>query len=552
MSDDRGIDVLAPRADDRPSGVSRRALVRGGVGLGGLALLGGPSAEALAPATGPVIDDPRLARAHELRRRAADLVLGRGKARHQANGDEERLPGRVACFTKGLPHDGAGWVEAISYDLLLKAIATGDQEDFYRVPLEAAAHLVNPQAAWSYELIGPDASQPSMPAPPSFDSAEQAAEMVELYWQAQLRDVPFSAYGDHPLARQAASELSRLDSFPGPRRDGLVSPETLFRGPFAGELVGPYVSQFLWHTMPWASVVVRPKIKTVVPGLDYLTDYGDWLSTQSGGLNGSNNFDEQDRFIRNGRDLGEYVHRDVSYQPFMQACLAGFRMGCVVDKANPYYLSRSETAFITFGQSFMFYLLGVVTQAALKVCWYQKWRVHRRARPEELGGRLEAHRRGLTKLPVHPDLLASAALARVVEQTGTALLPQAYPEGCPLHPSYPAGHAVIAGACATAIKALLDESYPIPNPVVASDDGLSLVPYRGPELTVGGELDKLAGNMAFGRNFAGIHWRSDGVEGLRLGEQVAIAVLEELRLTNPEPFSGYSLRCFDGRQVTVG
>ena len=49
-----------------------------------------------------------------------------------------------------------------------------------------------------------------------------------------------------------------------------------------------------------------------------------------------------------------------------------------------------------------------------------------------------------------------------------------------------------------------------------------------------------------------IHWRSDGVEGLKLGEEVAIAVLEELRLTGAELFAGYSLRRFDGRRVVVG
>ena len=68
-------------------------------------------------------------------------------------------------------------------------------------------------------------------------------------------------------------------------------------------------------------------------------------------------------------------------------------------------------------------------------------------------------------------------------------------------------------------------------PVIASPDGLSLVPWKGSGLTVGGELDKLAGNIAYGRNFAGLHWRSDAVEGLRLGEAVAVSVLEEMRFT---------------------
>jgi len=65
--------------------------------------------------------------------------------------------------------------------------------------------------------------------------------------------------------------------------------------------------------------------------------------------------------------------------------------------------------------------------------------------------------------------------------------------------------------------------------VQAAPDGLSLVPYNGPPLTVGGELNKLASNIAIGRNFAGVHWRSDATESLKLGEEVAIRYLMDER-----------------------
>jgi hypothetical protein len=76
-------------------------------------------------------------------------------------------------------------------------------------------------------------------------------------------------------------------------------------------------------------------------------------------------------------------------------------------------------------------------------------------------------------------LLNSQAVKEVFSTYGSYLLPMAYPEGCPTHPSYPAAHAVIAGACVTVLKAFFDEAFVIPNPVEASDDGLSLVPYSG-------------------------------------------------------------------------
>jgi hypothetical protein len=37
----------------------------------------------------------------------------------------------------------------------------------------------------------------------------------------------------------------------------------------------------------------------------------------------------------------------------------------------------------------------------------------------------------------------------------------------------------------------------------------------------------LASNIAYGRNIAGIHYRSDAEEGIRLGESIAINLLED-------------------------
>jgi hypothetical protein len=161
---------------------------------------------------------------------------------------------------------------------------------------------------------------------------------------------------------------------------------------------------------------------------------------------------------------------------------------------------------------------------------------------------------GATEYPIHSDILNSPVLDEIFDRFGTFLLPQAYPEGSPLHPSYGAGHATVAGACTTILKAWFDESFPISNPVVPTPDGTSLIPYAGPgydQLTVGGELNKIAVNVAFGRNFAGIHWRSDGIESLKLGEEVAISILRDQRLTYNEKFSGFSLTKFDGTTITV-
>jgi hypothetical protein len=189
--------------------------------------------------------------------------------------------------------------------------------------------------------------------------------------------------------------------------------------------------------------------------------------------------------------------------------------------------------------------------AALKAAWYQKWLVHRRLRPEEFGGRVHQQKTNATSYPIAAELLNSAALSHVFARYGTYLLPVAHPEGCPIHPTYPAGHATIAGACVTVLKAFFKETLVIPAPVEASADGLTLTPYVWPALTLGGELDKLASNISLGRDAAGLHWRSDGIEGMKLGEAVAISILIDESATYNEDFTGFSLTKFDGTVITV-
>jgi hypothetical protein len=146
-------------------------------------------------------------------------------------------------------------------------------------------------------------------------------------------------------------------------------------------------------------------------------------------------------------------------------------------------------------------------------------------------------------------------LGQVIANFGTALLPQAFPEGAPTHPSYGSGHATVAGACATILKAWFDESFVLPGPVLVPADanGTSLVPLPGPQvqLTVGGELNKLAANIANGRNAAGVHWRSDFTEAVRLGEEIAIRLLQEQRPTYNEDHH-FTLTRFDDRtRITI-
>lgn len=132
------------------------------------------------------------------------------------NGDEDTYPNKIASYTKGLPHNDRGEVDLAAYTAFLKAIATGKHADFEAVPLGGRAKFANPQAAYALTVEGFDLHALALSAPPAFASAETASEMVELYWQALTREVPFIEYETHPLTTDAAADLSRCSDFRGP------------------------------------------------------------------------------------------------------------------------------------------------------------------------------------------------------------------------------------------------------------------------------------------------------------------------------------------------
>lgn len=471
----------------------------------------------------------------------------------ECNGDEKLYPNKIGNHTKALPHNQQGEVILESYEMLIRALSSANPKDFESIPLGSMVKLANPQAAYSFDLIGPDSHQLSIEPPPSFSSAWQAGEMAELYWRSLTRDVPFSEYDSNPLIMEAIDELSGFSDFRGPKDNGKVTSETLFRGSNAGDLTGPLISQFLWKDIRQGIKTVSQQYNTPIPDDDYLTVYKEWLDIQNGHApSPSNRLDGTARYIRSGRDLAEWVHHDYSFQAFLNACLILISFGPrALDQDNPYVQSITQGGFITFGPV---HILDFVTKAArnaLAAAWYQKWLVHRRIRPEEFGGLVHNHLAEVSKHPIHPELLNSNVVGKVKSKYKSYLLPLAFPEGCPTHPSYPAGHACLAGAAVTMLKAFYNESFLIPEPVAANSDGTQLMKYEGPSLTIGGELNKLASNIAHGRDTAGVHYRSDGDAGLKLGEKVAIGILLSYKNTYNEKFNGFSFTKFDGTKITI-
>lgn len=509
---------------------------------------------------------------------AANLRNSQPDATQTPNGDES-YPDFRGSFSKGLPHDNLGEVDPAEYvkfkTIFTDALAgnTDIQNKLEALTMGAPPvsrrKWVDPQGGLAVSLDGADPRKLSIPAAPKFNSAEIAAEITENYWMALLRDVAFENYDTSADVAAAATEMTSFSSeFKGPNdTNGKVTHQVLFRGLTPGDLAGPYISQFLLLPVPFGALGFTQRMKTVVAGDDFLTDFNEWLSIQKGFKPvQSQNFDATARYIRNGRDLSQWVHVDVLFEAYFNAALILLQgpnapvpvnnagLGAPLSPANPYKSLATQEGFGTFGGPNVAALVCEVATRALKAVWFQKWIVHRRLRPEVFAARIHVHKTGQKSYDIHPDALNSDAAARVNTQHGSYLLPQVFPEGSPMHPAYGAGHATVAGACVTVLKALFDESTVIQNPVVPNNGGTNLIAYTGPDagsLTVGGELNKLASNVAIGRNIAGVHWRSDGTESLILGEKVAIEILKDLKASYNEHNAGFQFHDFDGNLVTI-
>lgn len=557
----------------------------------------------------------------------------------QPNGDEDLLFGPeelryIGNFHKSLPHNQYGEVDPAAYEAFraiaadsnapgagdFELVAEGPLGFAHQAPLtcdplpEHVDRLVSPQAGRARESSGPDPAGLNMRAAPGVASASTAAEMVELYWMALLRDVPFDKLGDVARARGALRDVRAAfqralaeDTTEGglklvldlPERGGAlqITENTLFRCGLPGEHVGPMVSQFFLHDVQYGTQTIKQHQIPYRAGRDYLTSHETWLLAQNTGYdtdclgypNANSWFHDPLVFeevppgataptqypIRTMRDLARFVHKDALHQAYFNAALLLLQWGAPLDQGNPYVdrLVR-QRSFATLGGPHILTQVSEVASRALKVVWRQKWLVHRRLRPEAYGGLMQMQRngyQGTTRPYGLPDWVFDTAAAKAVQaKHGTLFLPMAFTSGSPLHPAYGAGHATVAGACVTMLKAWFDETASVQEMVEKAVHPDTLRPLRmlqpgsvtygqlaeyaapdGRDMQVGGELNKIACNVAMGRSMGGVHWRSDNTRSLRLGEQIATIMLRRQSTDYAEQGFRLRYRNFDGNAVIV-
>lgn len=491
-----------------------------------------------------------------------------------------------------------------------------------------------PTAGLVYDLQGPDAQAVTMPPAPPLGSLELAYEMAEVYELALLRDIRLDLFSDSSADPTLAASVSRLNAIGydisgsggRPRKGvgGAVTPQTVFRGFSPGVEDGPYLSQFLLlgntsaagdgsvtdGFIRYGGQQIDQRVPVALPGVNFMVEWGDWIDVQNGVNPQRGN--EVDlfgpgpvprRFISTPRDLATYVHYDALYQAYLNACLILLGIGAPTDPAfdalsgggvvhrnsinSPSQAitrilethPREAGGFALWGGPHILTLVTEVATRALKAVRYQKFNVHCRLRPEALAGRIHRAVEIENDFPsvagkftgLGSSIQDTVNAIRAVNPSNTALLPMAFQEGSPMHPAYGAGHATVAGACVTILKAYFDTSALLVNrggsPLFTSrlESGDSPIAYipdapmtgltpTTPDsfLTLEGELNKLAANISIGRNMGGVHYFTDYFDSVRMGEEIAIGILEEQALCySRDPFV-LSLTTFDGDTLRIG
>jgi hypothetical protein len=518
---------------------------------------------------------------------ATQNAVATGSVAHPDNGDEARYLDKSGTYSKGLKQTPGkpGVVDLPTFTKFRTAYSasgTGDLQSLGTLigtPGSKFSKLNGPQGAFALSLAGADARTFVSPPPFAVRSKEYAVELAELYWASLLRDVPFSEYEGNATAIAAANELNSFGAaYKGPRNStGHVTAKTLFRGGltvgatnyFAGELAGPYLSQFCVQPTALGAQKISQMTTTYAAGIDFMTEFTEWQNIQNGAAPTQLiTVDPVSRFMHNGRALAAYTHVDELYQAYLIAFLCMGTLGVQANPTSPYAGYTNEKAFGTLGGPDIAATLAAVAREALNAVWYQKWIVHLRHRPESGGGIVHMLKTpGLGPIlqttagtdTLDSAILDSEALKLSYLRYGSFLLSQAFPEGSPTHPAYPTGHGTVGGACITVLKFFLHCDQPfgaLPGALVLepAPDGLSLVPYAGTDksgMTIDGELHKLAHNISFGHGIhAGIHWRSDTDWSINLGEAVALKYLQDQAYGYNEKIS-IKLRKLDGSHHTI-
>jgi hypothetical protein len=443
-----------------------------------------------------------------------------------------------------------------------------------------APKLVDPYSLFDVEYEGLYRASFNLPLAPSPISMQTQAEMLEVYSMAYIRDFNLilldpsdNRYdsltgvgtGGWTTSKSIVAgqilELNRFNTnnFTGTpnylnapvNSSGNITEGLLYRGKTQGDLQGPYVSQMFFYSVFPGNLYLNQNYLVAdisFNSIDLSNNFNNSKSTFTNIWNGGNGKSKGTfalRYLSTIRDLAIYINKDEVWQAFFIAatfCLdRGINRGFFTKSRKP-----GTCRFINLGAVDLYALMVKAMKQAMNACWVWKWS-QLRLRPEELAYQTNLALNGLNFGLTGP-YLNNQILKDISDNNygNGVILPGAYSAGCPSHPAYPAGHATIAGSMTAILKAWFNcdslvEAY-VPDVSgglyggysVFAGTNLKLYKQKSSDPTgatayfrLDNEFDKMASNCSYSRCMAGVHYRTDCDYGLELGENVAIAVLQQ-------------------------
>jgi membrane-associated phospholipid phosphatase len=315
----------------------------------------------------------------------------------------------------------------------------------------------------------------------------------------------FPPYPDDATTRQEIDELRELACL----RD---DPEAVFGGPPERRRLG--LSPFMQLTpQPIGAVYnrLRRPDSTVINDVPERADRASCSCASPSPDHCAPNRGDSFPVIRTGRELARYFE--------------GEAPGLAHRNALNYLLR--DAGLSPPRQALIGMALDLAIYSALAAAWYYKWsagngEVPGPCRPQ--GKRRDRVAR--RPRPVEFDYRVDVLYNRAVNCHGSGdgdrrQFPSPSP-GTPRHPSYPSGHSTYSGAAS------------------------EILSYFFPDYA--GEFDKLADNIGMARLWAGIHYRSDHIQGMKLGRCVARLIIHQIArgcIVRDDPCAAADPHCRD-------
>ena len=407
-----------------------------------------------------------------------------------------------------------------------------------------------PYAAKDALLPLPGHSRVPFPASASFlraTSEAQAFEMFELYALSQLRDCHVERLSTDCQA-ECDRTLSALSTFPGREATSCSDLYRLSTVPFASS--GPYVSQLLLRSYKDGAQQVDRRFPSTATDQTLSTRQGYLEAEEGTTLTRSNPSLPDLVYPHDCRSLGTMVDGEPAYKHYLSAALL-----LMQTLGSSSFSLSTEDVLTSLHGGFDDVLVSVaeVTRNALAESYRAKYLQSMKMRPASMASLIDVKNRSSHLSPSDVGAVAQiwehafgraerkSYLDEMARRRGDGgreasyLLANHYRTS--RHPSYTHGHGTVAAAAVTVLKGLIR---------TATSSDMALVPWQLPLLvpsqdgtaledapaslasgsTIADELDKLAHNVAIGRNCAGQHFRTEAEVSLSYGQDVGVRFLQ--------------------------